>query len=157
MRLNSNFIQIMKYIFYSVLTTLVNWIFYSCFIFLLRFTGFRSDTKIFIANLLAWFFAVTFSFVVNKLRVFKSTAFEFKAVLSELLKFFSTRFAVGCIEIAAVPVLVFIGLNGSLFGIDGMISKVIITPVLIILNYIFGKFFVFGKNNSNATCYCNLR
>ena len=43
----------------------------------------------------------------------------------------------------AVPALVAIGLNQTIFGIDGMVSKVLVSVVVVILNYILSKLFVF--------------
>ena len=39
--------------------------------------------------------------------------------------------------------VVAIGLNQTIFGIDGMVSKVLVSVVVVILNYILSKLFVF--------------
>lgn len=132
------------YLFYSVLTTLVNWLVYGAFVSVFKRIGIADENSIiFISNTLSWFFAVLFSFVVNKLRVFKSE----NSLLPELVKFFSTRIAVGLVEIVLVPVLAIIGLNRPLFGAEGMLSKIIVTPILILLNYLCGKFLVFRQKS----------
>ena len=144
MKSEQNIKQAAVYLFYSVLTTVVNWAAYSLFMTVLKKFGIAGEnTNIFIANTLSWVVAVAFSFIVNKIRVFKSESWEFKTVFPELAKFFSTRFAVGLVEIILVPALAAIGLNRPLFGTEGMISKIIVTPILIILNYLCGKFLVF--------------
>ena len=66
-------------------------------------------------------------------------------VLPEMAKFYSTRLLVGLLEIVLVPVLVWVGLDIPLFGIDGMQCKIIVTPIVILLNYSCGKWLVFRK------------
>ena len=51
----------------------------------------------------------------------------------------------GVIEVAAVPALVGFGLDQEIFGIAGSWAKVIVSIIVIILNYIFSKLFVFRK------------
>lgn len=144
MNSKQNIKQAAVYLFYSVLTTFVNWAAYGIFMSAAKKIGLSDEnTNIFTANTLSWIVAVVFSFIVNKIRVFKSESWDIKTVFPELAKFFSTRFAVGLVEIILVPLLAALGLNRPLFGAEGMVSKIIVTPVLIILNYLCGKFLVF--------------
>lgn len=141
-----NIRQVGSYLFYSVLTTLVNWLAYSGFVWLLQPMGaLRQTGTVFLANTLSWMVAVTFSFFVNKLRVFRSRNWQAKTLVPELFSFFATRLAVGAVEIVLVPLLVALGLNQPLWGVDGMASKIIITPILIFLNFLCGKWIVFRK------------
>ena len=133
-----------RYLFYSVATTLVNWLAYSACVALLHAAGLEHGRAcVWIANTAAWVVAVTFAFFTNKLRVFRSLDWHPRVWVPELIKFFSTRLAVGLIEIVMVPVFVALGLDRPLFGVDGMCAKIILTPVLILLNYLCGKFLVF--------------
>lgn len=135
-----------SYLFYSVLTTLVNWLAYSGSMGLLRRRGVSGQAgTVFLANTLSWAAAVLFSFVVNKLRVFRSRSWQVKTLLPELLGFFATRIAVGGMEILLVPLLVALGLDRPLWGVDGMASKILTTPLLILLNYLCGRWIVFRK------------
>lgn len=118
--------QLISYLFWCIMTTAVSWITYSIFVNALEFTNINSLTAISISNVLSWICAVTFSFVANKKLVFRSKSWKLAVVLPELLKFFSTRLAVGLLEIVLVPVAVSLGLNQPLFGVDGMLSKVIV-------------------------------
>ena len=136
--------QAVRYLFYSVATTLVNWLAYSGLMAL--FGGQTAGNgSVFWANTLAWVAAVTFSFFANKLRVFRSMDWRPRTAVTELLTFISTRLAVGAVEIVLVPLLVALGLDRPLFGVKGMLSKVIVTPILIGLNYLCGKLLVFRK------------
>ena len=135
-----------SYLFYSVLTTLVNWLAYSRCMRLLQSIDVSHQTgTVFLANTLSWVTAVTFAFFVNKLRVFRSRSWRMKTLVPELIGFFATRIAVGAVEIVLVPLLVALGLDQPLWGVDGMVSKILITPILILLNFLCGKWIVFRK------------
>jgi putative flippase GtrA len=133
-----------SYIFWGVLTTAISFISYS--LFTLLFTAFLDTTAaVTIANILSWVCAVLFAFITNKLWVFDSKSFEKSVVFPEFLKFISSRIATGVIEMAGLPLLVYLGLGGALFGIDGLIAKIIINVIVIVLNYVFSKLLIFKK------------
>ena len=67
-------------------------------------------------------------------------------VIPEILKFYSSRALVGVIGDIGLPTLLaVIGLDAPVFGVEGLVSKMIVTPIVILMNYLFGKFFVFRK------------
>lgn len=143
--------QLISYIFWAVMTTAVSWLSYSVYIYLLGLIpSLSTTTAVFIANTLSWITAVAFSFVANKIRVFESKSWKVRVVFPELIKFFSTRAATGLLEIVLVPVFVALGLDQTFLGVDGLFSKVIVTPTVILLNYLFGKFFVFKKRQDKT-------
>lgn len=138
--------QVLNYLFWCIMTTAVSWITYSLCIWLLEFVWFSNLTSMVLAaNIVSWVCAVSFSFVANKKLVFSSRSWELKIVLPEVLKFFSTRAAVGVFEILLATFMVYIGLDQPLFGVDGLVSKMIVTPIVILMNYICGRFLVFNK------------
>ena len=145
--------EIISYLFWGVMTTLVNWISYSLFVKFLQTSkvitilSFTVSLNIALANILSWFFAVSFAFVTNKIFVFQSRSWKSNIFWPELWKFFSARIVTGIIEIIAVPALVGFGLDQEIFGIAGSWAKVIVSVVVIILNYIFSKLFVFRKHD----------
>ena len=49
---------------------------------------------------------------------------------------------------AGVPLLVKAGLSQKLFGVKGMLSKVIVSVLVVILNYFFSKLIIFRKEES---------
>lgn len=147
MKNKKSFREIAVYVFYSLLTTGVNWLVYTFVLWIFRQFTEINEPEITVANTVAWFGAVLFSFFVNKIRVFKSKGWDFVRLGYQIVTFFSTRFAVGLLEIVLVPLLVAIGINQPLFGVEGLTSKLIVTPILILLNYILGKFVVFGKKS----------
>ena len=44
-----------------------------------------------------------------------------------------------------VPFLIWIGLSQSLFGVDGLVAKLVVTVIVIILNYVLSKLLIFKK------------
>ena len=129
--------EAIDYLFWGGMTTVVSWGSYSAFVLL--------GAGVFWGNVLSWICAVLFAFVTNKLWVFQSKSWAGNVMLPELGKFLSSRVATGVFEMAAVPALVALGLNQTIFGIEGMVSKVLVSVVVVILNYILSKLFVFKK------------
>ena len=129
--------EAIDYLFWGGMTTVVSWGSYSLFVLL--------GTGVFWGNVGSWVCAVTFAFVTNKLWVFQSKSWSGTVVFPELGKFLSSRVATGVFEMVAVPALVAIGLNQTIFGIDGMVSKVVVSVAVIVLNYVLSKLFVFKK------------
>ena len=131
--------EAVDYLFWGGMTTVVSWGSYSLFVLLLQ----GLDSVVFWANILSWVCAVLFAFITNKLWVFQSKSWAAGILFPELTKFLSSRVATGVFEMIAVPTLVAIGLNQTIFGIDGMVSKILVSVVVVILNYILSKLFVF--------------
>ena len=131
--------EIVAYLFWGVMTTLVSWGSYSLFILLLP----ESKYEVAFSNTLSWVTAVLFAFVTNKIRVFKSKSFTPSVVFKELWRFVASRLVTGVIELAGVPLLVGLGLDRKIFGIDGLLAKVTVSVIVVILNYVLSKLFVF--------------
>ena len=129
--------EAIDYLFWGGMTTVVSWGSYSAFVLL--------GASVFWGNVLSWICAVLFAFVSNKLWVFQSKSWAGNVLLPELGKFLSSRVATGVFEMVAVPALVALGLNQTILGIEGMVSKVLVSVVVVILNYILSKFVVFRR------------
>ena len=143
--------EIISYLFWGVMTTVVSWVTYSLLISLfgteaaISVFSFYVSLNVALANLLSWICAVLFAFVTNKLFVFRSRSWKSEILWPELWKFISARIVTGVIEIIAVPTLVAIGLDQEIFGIAGSWAKVVVSVAVVILNYVFSKLFVFRK------------
>lgn len=151
--------EIILYIIFGVLTTLVNWAVYAVTIpaFSAAFNGeavmftiFGGDVTfdtfaIFLANVIAWIAGVAFAFVTNKIWVFESKSWKPRVALKELWLFVTARLITGVMEWFFPSLLFSIGLNQSLFGIKGFIAKIIVSVIVIILNYVFSKLIIFKK------------
>lgn len=142
--------EILAYLFWGVMTTAVSWVSYSIFIIIINAF---SDSKnlqilgaplaVFVSNILSWICAVLFAFVTNKLWVFNSKSFKRSTALPEFIKFISSRIATGVLEMAGVPLLIAVGLDHRILGLEGMLAKVIVSFIVIVLNYILSKLLIF--------------
>lgn len=133
--------EIISYLFWGVATTCVSWGTYTIF------AG-GLNTGIWLANILSWVFAVTFAYITNKIWVFQSKSWKREVIFRELGLFISTRFATGLFEIFMVPILVYAGMDQTIFGIKGAVSKVVVSFLVVILNYVFSKLLIFKKKNT---------
>ena len=50
-------------------------------------------------------------------------------------------------EIGGLPLLYYIGVKQSLFGVEGFAAKILVSVIVVILNYVFSKIFVFNKKD----------
>lgn len=124
--------QIISYVFFGGLTTLVNFIVYYPLYNLCHLSASLS-------NILAWIVAVIFAYLTNKPFVFKSKDWSMKTVAPEFAKFVGSRFGSGLLETVIIRITVDILLwNGNLW-------KIIVSVLVVILNYITSKFFAFKK------------
>ncbi len=141
--------RVICYLFWGVMTTVVSWVSYSVFSYLLAMVCPLTLT-VTVSNCLSWVLAVVFAFVTNKRWVFHSNSWAGHVVWPEFGKFVSSRLVTGVLEMVGVPVLVACGLRQTLFGIEGMVSKVAVSVVVILLNYIFSKRFVFHESSDKT-------
>lgn len=134
--------EIIMYLIFGAGTTAVNWIIYTVIVVL------GKEVNLTLANIIAWVGAVAFAYITNKLWVFESKSWNPKIVWKELGMFLSARIFSGVFEIGLFPVLVWMGMNQSIFGVEGMLAKIVIGVLVIILNYIFSKLLVFKKKEA---------
>ena len=124
--------NMVSYLFFGVLTTAVNYLVY---LPLYNLLGISAA----VSNIIAWVAAVAFAYVTNKPFVFKSHDWSMKTVLPELGKFVGCRAASGGLE------TVLILLTVDILGWNGNIWKLIISVLVVILNYVSSKLLVFRK------------
>ena len=92
-----------------------------------------------IANIIAWILAFIFAFITNKLFVFESKSWEAQIAMKEFVGFLSARLATGILDTVLMWLFV------SIISLDDTLSKIIINILVIIINYIASKFFIFKK------------
>ena len=124
--------EVISYLFFGGLTTLVNYIVYLPCYNLLRLSGTLS-------NVTAWVAAVAFAYLTNKPFVFKSHDWSAKTVIPELTKFVGCRVGSGLAETAIIFVTV------DLLNLNGNIIKLLTSVLVVILNYVASKLVVFRK------------
>ena len=128
--------EIILYLIFGFLTTVVNWGAYTILV--------MCGVEINISNIISWIIGVLFAFTVNKWYVFKSKILAPTVVLRELVSFFAARIVTGAIAIILFPIVYALGMDQTIFGIDGAVAKVFTTILEIVLNWAFSKFLIFG-------------
>lgn len=125
--------DILSYLFFGVLTTVVNYLVYlPCY----NMLGLSAT----VSNVIAWVVAVAFAYLTNKPFVFKSNDWSAKTVIPELIKFVSCRLGSGAIETLILL------LSVDIMGWDGNLWKLLTSVIVVILNYIGSKLVVFRKS-----------
>lgn len=133
--------EVISYIIFGVLTTLVNITISFVLKSVLNVEGNLSSTIGIICSIL-------FAYFTNRKWVFNSTANTVKEKITEFGKFILARAFTMVVEIVGVFLLnnvihSFYGLFSN--DIAYLINKVIMTIIVIILNFFFSKFFAFKK------------
>ncbi len=139
--------ELITYVIFGVLTTLVNWLTYTLLVKISP-SAVNPLTWITISNAAAWVAGVLFAFITNKIWVFESRSFAPGIVAKEFISFVASRAVTGVLEVFGVPLLVRLGLNQTVFGIEGMAAKLIVSVAVVILNYVFSKLIVFRKKKN---------
>lgn len=127
------------YLFFGGLTTLVSIAVSSLFYYII----FDKSHNV-LSNVISEFVAITFAYVTNKLFVFCSKTPDFKSFIKEILSFYLFRVASTLLNIGAMYLLV------DIWNFEFLVCKIIVTVVVIILNYIFSKLFIFKKTSADA-------
>ena len=149
-KLFNKYKEIISYLFFGVMTTVVNYIFYILFDKFILSSLDNSILRATVCNIIAWVFAVAFAYVTNKLWVFESRSWNIKVVLPECGTFVLSRLVTGILDFAILPLLMSWGLDQTIFGITGAWAKLITSIAVIILNYIFSKFIIFRKKRKET-------
>lgn len=123
--------SILLYLFFGALTTIV-----SVLTFVVFYDVF--DWNELLANIISWVFAVLFAYVTNRIWVFNSGATG-RTLFKEMIAFFLGRLTTLGVE--EILLLVFT----TWLSFNGVIVKIGAQVVVLILNYIISKFFVFKE------------
>ena len=95
--------------------------------------------------LASWILANLFSFFMTRVYVFDSQARSFGRVMLELAKFFASRIATLLVDMLVMFLLVDLpGLHGGLYE---FCAKIFSNIIVLVLNFILSKIFVFRKKN----------
>lgn len=142
--------EIIMYLIFGVATTVVSWASYAIFTKIIPEISFWGITIALTttSNVLSWICAVLFAYITNKIWVFDSKSWHPSVAIKELGLFVASRILSGIFEWFGLPLLILIGLNQTIFGIEGMLAKVLISVIVVILNYIFSKLFVFKNKKA---------
>lgn len=122
--------DILLYLFFGCVTTLVNYIVFFVLYNWAQLSGALS-------NGIAWAAAVAVAFVTNKPFVFKSHDWSARTLLPELIKFLGSRIGSGLLETAVIIVTV------DALALNGNLMKLITGAMVMILNYAASRLIVF--------------
>ena len=126
--------QMLRYILAGISVTVINIGTYSLLLYLgMKYTS---------ANLIALILCKSWGFIANKFFVYKSHT-NLIGILRELVSFFFSRGLTALIDYFGLILFV------EQFHVNEKISKYVITAVVIIINYILGKF-VFDNGNKKV-------
>lgn len=121
--------DVVRYIFFGGCTTLVNLVSF----FLFRKLGIPLNP----ANIASIILAILFAYVVNSKYVFQDKCETLKAHIRPFCKFISARLVSMAVEVGGVWLLV------ELLHMNEMAGKLFTQVIVLVMNYIFSKFFVF--------------
>ncbi|WP_281692633.1 GtrA family protein [Agathobaculum desmolans] len=133
--MKNNLWELIRYGVIGVLTTVVNFAVFYLFESVLAVNAN-------LANVISVICAVIFAYITNKQFVFRSHCPSFRALWREAFSFFSARGITMLIEVGGVF------LATTVLHCNAMLSKAAINVIVLILNYVFSKCFVFQKGES---------
>lgn len=132
--------EVFFYLFFGVLTTVVNFTVLGIF---------NRFIDIMISNVIAWFAAVAFAYVTNKLFVFESKSWKLSVLAKEIPSFAGARvLTLGIEELGLLVLIKWLHLDVALtIGPVGgeYIIKAFIAVIVVLLNYVFSKVLIFKK------------
>lgn len=129
--------EVINYLIFGVLTTLVNFIVY---------IGLAKGLNVneMLANIVAWILSVIFAYITNKLYVFESKTENLQQIIREFTSFVACRLFSGILDIVSFYIFV------TILNINDILAKVIVSVVVVILNYVFSKIFIFKKQKNKT-------
>lgn len=124
--------EVILYVFWGGMTTLVNIVVYYLFYDIWHIANVPSTA-------IAWLVSMLFAFVTNKIWVFNSRNTDWITTLKELISFTGFRLLSGVCDVG----IMYLGVD-VMHG-NGLLWKILANVIVVILNYIFSKFFIFKK------------
>lgn len=126
--------EIINYLIVGGLTTVVSLAgYYAC---VYTFLDPKVALELQIANVISWVIGVTFAYITNRIFVFKS---KNKNMVKEISSFVGARVVTLLMDMLIMYLMVTVG------GLNDKISKLVAQVVVIVLNYVLSKLFVFKK------------
>jgi len=124
--------EVITYGIFGVLTTVVNLI---TFYIMTNILSLEEN----LSNAIAIVVAILFAYFTNRKWVFNSDAETFKEKLNEFGKFILGRAFSMIVELIGFFVMF------NILGIQEFVSKIVISVIIIIMNFFISKFFAFKK------------
>ena len=125
--------EVINYLIFGGLTTVVNFISYFLFAKIIKIDEVLSSG-------LAWFVSVLFAYITNKIFVFESKKTTKKAVIIECLSFFAARILSGILcDVGTFAIMV------KVLHINDVVAKLITQVMVVVVNYVLSKLVVFRR------------
>lgn len=124
--------EIINYIVVGGVTTIISILSYYLFRIILSS---NTNLNVQISTVFSWIVAVTFAYFANRIFVFKSN----NSKKTEAVKFVTSRIMSLLIEMLVMFILT------SVVKINDKVAKILVQFIIVILNYLFSKIFVFKK------------
>ena len=121
----------------GVITTAVNFVVYWICVHVI-------GINVLTGSVIGWIVSVMAAYLTNRAWVFESHAAGFIQKFLELVKFYACRAGTGGADLAGMWLFV------TVFQFPDMPVKVVLNIVIIVLNYVFSKAFVFRKSGSSG-------
>lgn len=139
--------ELILYVFFGGLTTLCNILVYTLLAYPFKLDELSS-------TLLAWLVSVIFAYLTNRRWVFESKASGAGAITLEASKFMASRLFSGGVDLGIMAVFV------TILGFNDVIIKILSNIIVIVMNFVLSKLFVFkssGAKKTKATNNTSLR
>ena len=121
--------EIILYLIFGGLTTLVNMVSFALLNEVCHIGWVPS-------NVIAWILSVVFAYVTNRKYIFESNNDN---ISKEIFLFFFFRILSLGLD------MLFMWLFIEMIGMHGLVAKLIVQFIVVVLNYVFSKLFVFAK------------
>ena len=131
--------EVLMYLFFGVMTTAVSFVTAGFSKYLLEKAGLGKDAVSIVSTVISWICAVTFAYVTNRIWVFDSKVKGKKGIFAEMISFYGGRLFTLFVEMGMM------WLGYSVMGINYWVTKIVANVVVLILNYVISKLFVFKK------------
>ena len=135
--------EIVRYSLVGMLTTVIGLLVYYGLVFSILSPW--NPIQLQLANIISWLAGVTFAYTANRKAVFKSHSTN---IIREMRDFYLARVGTLLIEMAEMYIMV------TLLGMNDKSVKIIVMFITVVLNYLFGKLWVFrdcSKTANNKT------
>ena len=127
--------EIINYLIFGVLTTIVNYISY---IILTKVC----NIDYLVSTVIAQVIAIIFAYITNKIFVFQSKNLSKKEFLKEMFSFFGFRILSLFLDMGFMYIFV------DMLHLNDVIMKLVSNVLIVIANYIFSKLIIFKKKET---------
>ncbi len=125
--------EVLMYLVFGVLTTLVNYISY---LILAK----SLNINYMVSTVISQIIAMIFAYITNKLYVFEAKNETKKELLKEMISFFGLRIVSLFLDMGFMYLFV------DKLHLNDAIMKLVSNVLIVVLNYIFSKLFIFRKS-----------